>query len=391
MKRVLGCLSVLTLMAVHPCQAQTYLNAPSSASDPIVYSKETYPTAQNHYLVPPAGAVQAANTVQQPVIQQQVVQQPQVQYAAPVQAPQPASTYSYPYNYQAQQAAAQQPKPQPVASYSGARSVSAPIGLGTTNGFEFGAQGSWYRYQEHVVADQEFMHISGGKGGLTVDANKVFSDGTFIGGNVRGAYGHENYTGGDINLFTGQKIPSNHNDEDDMLLEGRIVAGHDFIFDHYKEGNFSLSPYAGLGMRFLYNDGGGQDSNGVNGYRRYSQYLYLPMGVTPRIRLDHDSRLTLNAEYDQLLYGWQVSSLGDSAPNSGDLVNNQYDGYGMRASAMYEQAAWSIGPFFNYWNINQSNSGCTHYATSFIICGVEPHNQTTEYGLQVRYRLDMGW
>lgn len=379
----LGVIAVLSV-SLSPAEAQTYVFDTS----PVVYSPTEYPSAQGQYLVlPKAQAVAVAQpTYYQPA--QPVTQRPM---------PQPVYVES-PAIIQAPAAPVVQPtyvpmKPRTVVAAPMAYKLDAlpKISLGTLNGFEFGAQGSWYHYQEHVVANQEFMHIEGGKGGLTVDANKVFHDGTFIGANARGAYGHENYTGGDMNLLTGQTIPSKHDDEDDMLLEGRLLAGHDFVFDHYQEGNFSLSPYAGFGVRFLYNNASGQDSNGVNGYKRYSQYLYLPVGVTPRFRLTDDSRISINTEYDHLIYGWQVSQLADSQPGSRDLVNNQYDGYGLKASAMYERAAWSVGPFFNYWNINQSNSGCARYAYYYIACGFEPHNQTMEYGLQVRYRLGMPW
>jgi len=271
------------------------------------------------------------------------------------------------------------------------KKAAPPISLGTLNGFEFGAQGSWYRYQEHVVAETTFMHIDGGSAGLTVDANKVFNDGTFIGGQIRGSYGSHDYTGGDVNIITGETRPATNEGEDDILLEGRLLAGHDFILDKYDYGNFSVSPYAGIGMRFLYNDGSGANSNGVLGYKRYSHYIYVPIGITPRFRLTDNSRIVLNGEYDHLIHGWQESKLGDFQPGAQTLSNDQEAGYGIKASAMYERSSWSVGPFFNYWNINQSSRNCARYTPTLLLCGVEPHNQTIEYGLQIKYRLGMPW
>ena len=49
---------------------------------------------------------------------------------------------------------------------------------------------------------------------------------------------------------------------------------------------------------------------------------------------------------------------------------------------MYEEAEWSVGPFFNYWNIDQSE--IKHIDGIGII---EPHSQTVEYGVQARYRF----
>ncbi|MGL1161882.1 hypothetical protein ACSTKX_24865, partial [Vibrio parahaemolyticus] len=59
-----------------------------------------------------------------------------------------------------------------------------------------------------------------------------------------------------------------------------------------------------------------------------------------------------------------------------------HHGYGMRGNMMFEWSKWSMGPFFNYWNIDQSQLACNNY-----LCGVEPHNQTIEYGFQGRYRF----
>jgi hypothetical protein len=128
-------------------------------------------------------------------------------------------------------------------------------------------------------------------------------------------------------------------------MDTRLLGGHDFVFEN---ASFSLAPYAGLGFRYLYNDGRGSDTNGVEGYERYSHYIYVPVGLTPRFRVTDLSRLSLNMEYDQLIYGWQVSSLGDSISGATDLTDSQHSGYGLRGSLMYEVPHWSFGPFFDY-------------------------------------------
>jgi hypothetical protein len=104
--------------------------------------------------------------------------------------------------------------------------------------------------------------------------------------------------------------------------------------------------------------------------------------VTPRFRITDQSRLSLNIEYDQLLYGWQLSELSDIG--FADITNPQTSGYGLRGSVMYERRSWSVGPFINYWNIGHSAYDCVAGGAE---CGDEPDNQTLEVGLQGKYKF----
>jgi len=249
--------------------------------------------------------------------------------------------------------------------------------LGTNTGFEVGAQVSDYRYQEHVVANKEFMNETGTKFGIIANATKAFSSSLFLTADSRIAYSSNDYQG------SGTK-----SDNDDLLAEIRGVAGKDFVFENIRYGqrtiDFDISPYVGLGYRYLYNDLRGKGSTGLSGYQRESEYLYLPVGFTQRFNITNQSRLSTNIEYDHLLIGQQTSSLGDAVAGAGDVVNHQYDGYGLRGTLMYEMASWSAGPFFNYWNINASTEDCSKK----LGCGFfEPHNQTIEYGVQAKYRF----
>lgn len=288
---------------------------------------------------------------------------------APISNAEPLPTFSY------------DPKLDPrnvpyVAPSAGA--VQEKMRLGTDTGAELGLQLSHYHYQEHIVPDQQFMHLSGDNIGLIFDGSRAYRSGFFWGGDARLTYGRADYTGGDQDIY-GNIYPSSRNGDTNIIAETRAFLGHDYIYTNALWGtiNFSLSPYAGLGFRYLFHDGSGSDSNGVKGYKRYSHYLYVPFGITPRFRITDASRISLNAEYDQLIYGWQVSAFSD-----GDLTNSQHGGRGWRGSVMYEREHWSFGPFANYWNINESSYACTA-----SVCGWEPHNQTYEYGLQGKYRF----
>jgi hypothetical protein len=303
-------------------------------------------------------------------------------YANSVATPAPQQPYSDPY---ADRYVAKEAKPAPIKW----QDQNVPtIPLTTQTGFDIGAAISDYRYQEHVVSDVEFMHITGPKISILADATKAYKSGFYWGGDLRMAYGKSNYTGSDINLTTSATIPANHPDENDWLVDGRLLAGHDFVFGGGDgiASPYALSPYSGIGYRYLYNDGRGNDSNGVAGYRRFANYVYLPLGVTQRFRATDTTRVSFNLEYDQLLYGLQVSALGDTIPSAGPLHNAQNSGYGLRGSLTYDWPAWSFGPFFNYWNINQSDTNCvgSDYGT---LCGNEPHNQTMEFGAQLKYHF----
>jgi hypothetical protein len=151
----------------------------------------------------------------------------------------------------------------------------------------------------------------------------------------------------------------------------------------------------------LYNDGRGHDFFNYFGYRRNSQYFYLPIGVTPHIRTGYDWRISPNLEYDQLLFGNQASYLSDINKHDDiynsfsdhphayftDLYTHQHGGYGLRGNVMFETTNYSLGPFFNYWNIDASDIG-TYHCNLSTCHGFEPHNQTWEAGLQANYHFN---
>lgn len=247
--------------------------------------------------------------------------------------------------------------------------LSKSINLASQTGIELGGQISNYRYQE----GPNIMHETGIKGGITATATKSLDSGFFVAADTRFAFSANDYSSPHSGTKSG--IP-------DFLGEIRLFGGKDFVFD-----KFALSPYAGLAYRNLYNDSRGVFSSGANGYRRDSQYFYMPIGITARFRITEASRISTNLEYDQLIEGWQKSYLSDANSILPNPSNGQYGGYGLRGSTMYERSSWSIGPFFNYWNINQSATNCGLVFGVFPFCGVEPHNQTIEYGLQARYRF----
>jgi hypothetical protein len=242
--------------------------------------------------------------------------------------------------------------------------------LKTQPGKEVGLSASYYKYQEPSLAVTE----KGAKAGIDFAWTATPHDDWFIRGDGRLALGRNDYTG------SGTK-----NGNPDWYAELRGTAGKDFENDGY-----SLSPYLGVGYRFLANDLRGSTSTGALGYRRTSQYLYVPAGVVHRLALASDARLSSTLEFDYLVQGWQNSYLSNVSTLVPDQTNRQHRGFGVRASMYYEKANWSFGPWFQYWSINQSattSATVTALGNSFPVFFFEPQNKTAEIGLRAGYKF----
>jgi len=146
----------------------------------------------------------------------------------------------------------------------------------------------------------------------------------------------------------------------DAIFEPRFVVGKDFPSDN----GMVFSPYAGLGFRTLYNDLRGNTtgrSTPANpsglyaGYRRYSYYLYAPVGLSTRVGLDDRWVLAPIVEYDFFLRGTQISTLSDVGGCNRDITNTQKRGYGYRAAFMVEKSRWAFGPWMHRWSIEDSD------------------------------------
>jgi hypothetical protein len=238
--------------------------------------------------------------------------------------------------------------------------------LKTTSGFELGAQVSGYKYEEPGI-----MKMTGVKIGLTGTAIKDFGNDWYILGDLRYAFGDVDYTG------SGDKSSN-----PDRLWDLRPIVGKDFWL-----GGSVLSTYAGLGYRTLFNDLRGTTSTGAEGYRRKSEYVYLPIGVAHRFQIGIGSGISTSLEYDYLINGTQTTYLSDlNIPGVGDQENSQKSGYGIRLSSAYEAERWSAGVFYNYWNIQESEKNIIRIGNT-LYYSYEPKNNTDEFGVQVKYRF----
>ncbi len=202
-------------------------------------------------------------------------------------------------------------------------------------------------------------------GSYTYRENVMFKvDGVF-------KYGQVDYDGS-----TQSGTPVQANGIDNYLLEIRVTGGYDFLVS-----TTTITPYIGLGNRYLVDNA----DTIPNGYQRESNYLYSPIGITTKTALDNGWFIGVTMEYDFFWSGVQKSYLSDVDSRIGDVENDQHNGYGLRASLIFQNSTFVIEPFFRYWNIEDSDAAFITALGRPIAIGIEPENNSTEIGLKAAY------
>ena len=230
--------------------------------------------------------------------------------------------------------------------------------LATRTGNEIGVTVSSYKYTE-----PSNMSIKATKIGIEYSGTWARNSEWFALARLRYANGNGDYS----SVGTGTM-----SDRPDWYYEIKGAVGRDFLF-----GDYSLSPYVGLGYRYLFNDLRGLSSTGNQGYRRESNYFTLPIGVMHRMNLSDQAQLLTTLEYDQLIRGRQESKLSDISPPGPDASNTQRRGYGLQLSAMYQTSRWSVGPYLLVWRLGESERNAV----------TEPKNDTSEFGVRSAFRF----
>jgi hypothetical protein len=240
--------------------------------------------------------------------------------------------------------------------------------LQTQTGNNISLSLSSYQYQEPGL-----VSLKGSKIGLDILATQAWQSGLFIRGDLRYAFGAVDYNSNGTGSASG---------EPDWYIETRGLVGKDWWVK-----GMVLSPYTGLGYRFLFNDGRGVTSTGASGYRRESNYFYIPLGISDRLRITEQSNLETQLEYDYLMSGRQITRLTDTGLGFSNVTNNQHTGYGLKLSVMYQKNNWAIGNYLHYWNIGQSDSTILYRNGTFYGTAWEPKNNTVEFGIKVLQRF----
>jgi hypothetical protein len=169
----------------------------------------------------------------------------------------------------------------------------------------------------------------------------------------------------------------------DTMFETRAVLGPTAFV--------SLSsyylPYLGIGYRYL-SDGADKIPGG---YRRESNYLYIPVGIDGMVTTKGKWSVGFTAEYDYFVSGRQYSYLSDSDPGYNDIENKQSSGYGLRGSLRFIRSGRKdiiLEPFVKYWKIAESEMvRLTYYGIPTSIVVVEPGNNSTEIGIRCTVRF----
>lgn len=231
-----------------------------------------------------------------------------------------------------------------------------------TNGYSVEGQLSSYRYEE-----PDLMDLKGIRGSVAARVTHDASNAVFTAGEAKISYGRLDYS----SVGTGKM-----NDVPDHYYELRALVGKRF-----HAGGVPWSPYFGFGWRHLVNNMEDMTTTtGHFGYKRVSDYYYLPIGIEWRLPLGNSRYLESSAEYDLLLRGTQKSYLPGET-----IKNTQNRGHGIRATSMYGMGQWAFGPYVNYWKIAEST---VEFGPFFCSLGcVEPKNETLEAGLRLRYTL----
>lgn len=213
-------------------------------------------------------------------------------------------------------------------------------GFVTHDGFMYGGFAEYY---------YKFSNMSGGVG---------------IGGNF--LYGALNYDGGLCDTL-GNCVPYKATTNDIIArLHSRLNI----------EANSNLSFQAGLGLRYL-NDQG----QGVGFYQRTGLWFYFPVAAVVKIPLANKSNLKFNLEYDSIFSGGLRSNLSEVDSSYTDVYKPQ-NGYGLIFSTSYDWSDYRITAFYESWSLNESapvQSG----GDTFI----EPKNQSQSFGLQLAMQI----
>ncbi len=172
----------------------------------------------------------------------------------------------------------------------------------------------------------------------------------------------------------------------DYLLEARAVAGYDLPFWPASR----LTPYLGIGYRYLNDDSAGRrTTTGHFGYERESRYVYIPLGLEFSSDRSNNWTVGVTTEYDIFLGGKQLSHLGDAVAGLNTVENEQRDGWGFRGAVRLmkrnENIDFFFEPFMRYWKIDDSEISLLTYQGVAVGYGLEPENKSTEYGLKLGF------
>jgi hypothetical protein len=231
--------------------------------------------------------------------------------------------------------------------------------------WEIGPEISFIEYNEPDLMKEKGMMIG-------IGAAYIYHNGVMIKFAGRYSYGLVDYqNSGTINNI------------DDIIFEIKGLAGYDVRASN----TVTITPFIGLGYRYLEDDASGKiSSTGAGGYLRESNYYYSPIGIEVVNVIDGDWSAGVMLEYDYFWKGKQKSYLSNVDSGYNTVESKQNSGYGVKGSINIKKQTnrvfYVIEPFIRYWNIDKSDvQNLTYYGT-VIGTGWEPKNESTEIGVK---------
>lgn len=237
--------------------------------------------------------------------------------------------------------------------------------------FQFGPEVYRFTYEEKSLAVKDQGTMIGLRGMLTYHTENHWMYRI----DLRGAWGDVDYRSGS----TGST-----DNIQDSVFEGRLLAGYDFI----DEPTRMYTVYSGIGYRFLEDAGGGTvTTTGHLGYDRESNYYYLPLGIEGEEILSSGWIIGGSFEGDLLFSGTQKSKLSTASRIYNDVSNDQNEGWGIRGALKFRKLGDKydvlIEPFFRLWRLENSETSVVSVSGVAAGYGVEPKNETSEWGLNL--------
>lgn len=154
------------------------------------------------------------------------------------------------------------------------------------------------------------------------------------------------------------------------------------MYDAAMQADGDIFIRVGVGHRYLHNNLRGFTTTNSLGYLRTNHLFYVPVGV----RMEHAfvDDMTLDAEYDHMIKGTQKTAKSDVSPTLMDVTNNQSSGYGIRLSGKRMLDGFSVGVFYQYWNIKASDVAMVYDNTGAAVGNAsEPANTTKTLGMSL--------
>lgn len=226
-------------------------------------------------------------------------------------------------------------------------------------------------------------------------------EGTFYG--LTGSYTHRSERGrdGDQVSWSTFKIEGRFDggkvDYDGALMDGtpyEVEGIEDYVIGlgllwgtEWDPTPFISGFHLGLAYRYLNDDG----SIDPHGYEREANYLYFPIRLEATAGSRHAWQVSFLGELDVLLFGLQISHLGDVMEHDPDVdedatnvynVQLPFSGVGAQGSIVLRHRSRAIdlaaGPFVRVWYISESQE-----SQGFV----EPENNTLELGAHLILRF----